>query len=263
MKKKISISGASGFVGNLLVKELKKKKYELELIKTKKILNRNFGYDSSHFIHVGFDTRKDKCNVDDQVKIIKNIILKAKKYNFKIIFLSTACCGSKNNRKLYKFNKYQVGKYLCEKELKKEKKSINFIIFRVFNLYGIKKNKKNIVYDIKKKILATKNSKIKIFHPKSTRDFIYVDDLISLLLKSLKQKTFKNEIYEVGTTKSTSIENLYKKINRILNKSSSFIKAKPEYDKIRHSKAIIKLTKKRFNWSPKYNLDDGLKKILN
>ena len=201
--------------------------------------------------------------MNDQVKKIKKIISKAKKYNFKIIFLSTACGGSKNNRKLHKFNKYQIAKSLCETELKKEKKLINFIIFRVFNLYGIKRNQKNIVYDIKKKILASKNSKVKIFHAKSTRDFIYVDDLISLLLKSLKQKTFKNEIYEVGTSKVTSIENLYKKINRILNKSSNFIRAKPEYDNIRHSKAIIKLTKKRFNWIPKYNLDYGLKKIFN
>ena len=79
MIKKISISGSSGFVGSLLTQKLKKNKYKLELIKTKEITKKNFGKNSSHFIHLGFDTRKNKCNVNLQIKIIKKNNKKFKK----------------------------------------------------------------------------------------------------------------------------------------------------------------------------------------
>ena len=47
MIKKISISGSSGFLGSLLIKELKKNRFKLEIIKTKSITKKKkIGKDS-------------------------------------------------------------------------------------------------------------------------------------------------------------------------------------------------------------------------
>ena len=115
MRKKISITGASGFIGTSILKKLREKNYEVEILKTKRIKNKNFGKNSSHLIHLGFDTRRNKCNKNLQLSILKKIIENSKKYDFKIIFFSTTCGGPSNKRKLYTFNKYQIAKYYCEK----------------------------------------------------------------------------------------------------------------------------------------------------
>jgi UDP-glucose 4-epimerase len=262
--KKISISGSSGFLGSLLIKELKKNRFKLEIIKTKSITKKkNIGKDSSHFIHLGFDTRKEKCNINNQVKIIKKIIENSKKFNFKILFFSTTCGGSKNKRKLYKYNRYQIAKYLCEKELISNKKlNVDFAIFRVFNLYGPNPNNRNIISEIKEKILTSKNSEVQITNPKSTRDFIFVKDLINLILKALKHKNLNNEIYEVGSGKGISLERLYKTINFHFKKSTKFILTEPHFDKIRHTKANIQNTKEKFHWKPRYDLKKGLSRMF-
>ena len=156
---------------------------------------------------MGFDTRKNKCNKNYQLKIIKKIIDNSKHFKFKIIFFSTSCGGKKNNRKLYQINNYQIAKSLCEKELfMNMNNKIDFVILRIFNLYGPKQSKQNIIPDIKEKILKTKsNKKIKIIHPKTSR-ILFIDDLIELILKCIKQKKLDNKIYEVGTGVSISIE---------------------------------------------------------
>ena len=98
MKKKILISGSSGYIGTALVKKLKRKKIFFSSIKTKKILKKDFGRNISHFIHLGFDTRKENCNIKYQLEIIKKIISSSKHFNFKIIFFSTSCGGKKNKK---------------------------------------------------------------------------------------------------------------------------------------------------------------------
>ncbi len=262
MRKKISITGASGFIGTSILKKLREKNYEVEILKTKRIKNKNFGKNSSHLIHLGFDTRRNKCNKNLQLSILKKIIENSKKYDFKIIFFSTTCGGPSNKRKLYTFNKYQIAKYYCEKELMKNKTSkIEFVIFRLFNLYGPNK-KKNLITDIQKKIINSKNSKIKIIHPKTTRDFIFIDDLMDLIFRCIKQKKLNNEIYEVGYGKAITLAKLYTRIGFFLKNSSKFVFDTPYYDKIASSKALIRKTKKIFNWKPKYSLDKGLNRIL-
>lgn len=264
MINKISITGSSGFLGSELKKELNKKKYKLELIKTKEIIKKKiFGKNSSHFIHLGFDTRKNKCDIKLQIKIIEKIIKNSKKFNYKILFFSTTCGGKKNRREIFKHNNYQIAKYLCEKKLMQIKDpKVNFAIFRLFNLYGLKKKNENIIHDIKQKILNSKNSQVEIINPKSTRDFIFISDVISLVIKSLKYKNLDNSIFEVGTGKGVSIEQLYKTINNQLKKKTKFILSKQSYDKIKHTKANIINTKKKFKWKPIYDLRKGLSKIF-
>ena len=70
--------------------------------------------------------------------------------------------------------------------------------------------------------MNAKNNKIKIIHPKTCRDFLFIDDLIDLILKCIKQKKLNNEVYEVGTGVGTSLEKVYKKLRNILKKNKEF-----------------------------------------
>ena len=111
MKKKIILTGSTGFVGKNLAKYLKKKNINFIKIQTKDILKKNIDYKNiSHVLHVGFDMRKKDTNISTQLKILENICINAKKNDCKIIFLSSSCYGKFNKRKLYINNNYQLAK---------------------------------------------------------------------------------------------------------------------------------------------------------
>ena len=97
---------------------------------------------------------------------------------------------------------------------------------------------------------------------KEKRDFLYVDDLMSLLKIAINKQKNKFKIYNCSYGKSYSIEEITKKIILHSNK-----KLKINYDKrapnINTDIAISsKLAKKELNWKPKTSLDKGIKKTI-
>ncbi|RLE72980.1 MAG: hypothetical protein DRJ45_00940, partial [Thermoprotei archaeon] len=140
--------------------------------------------------------------------------------------------------------------------------NIDAVIFRLFNVYGYGQSSK---YAGVIKIFmenALKNRPLEIFGDGfQTRDFIYVEDVIDAIVKSMKMDIDFN-IFNIGSGKSLSINSLAKIFSKILDRELKIIHSKPRKGDIRHSYANIDKAKKILGWVPKTSIEDGLRRML-
>ena len=104
----------------------------------------------------------------------------------------------------------------------------------------------------------------KISKGNQLRDFLYIDDLVESIFKSLSNDNVNGKIINVGYGKPISIRNLVEYIRSI------YQRGKPQFGvkKIKHSENLVlypKLTvaKKILKWSAKISLKNGIKKTIN
>lgn len=159
---------------------------------------------------------------------------------------------------------YGISKYTPELYIKafKETYGLPYTILRYANVYGprqIPKGEGGVVSIFMQKLL--KNESPTIFGDgKQTRDFIYVKDVAQANVQALFKGT--NEIFNIGTDEETSINELYKQIadmipTTISPKYVSSRKGDILFSQLNNSKA-----KTFLDWSPGYDLAEGLKETM-
>jgi len=136
-------------------------------------------------------------------------------------------------------------------------------IIRPFNTFGPRQSARAVIPNIIYQLLDRKKKLVKLGNLYPRRDYTYVSDLCEAYYKILKINTF-GEVFNVGSGINNSIEEIYKKISKILNK-----KKKIKIEKIRERKInseVVSL-KSNFNklnkltgWKPNIKFEEGLKK---
>jgi len=160
---------------------------------------------------------------------------------------------------------YGIAKLTIENYLDFYKKvyGLNYISLRFANVYGPSQDPKGeagVVAIFTNKLL--KGERPTIFGDgKQTRDFIYVDDVVSALIKSMNYKG-KETIFNVGTGIETSVNQLFKLISKILGIKIKPIYAPPKPGELKRSCLDISKFKRELKWQPKYNLEEGLKETI-
>ena len=160
---------------------------------------------------------------------------------------------------------YGISKYTCEQYIKIlcKKYSINWIILRMFNVYGpgqdLNRKDQGIVsiylsYIKDGNYLPVKGS-LKRF-----RDLIYLDDVVSAWIICLKKNKIKNQIFNLGSGKKTYIGDLINEIIKIYDKKGKvrIKQIEPTHGDIKGCYANISLIKKKLNFYPKFSLKRGL-----
>ena len=94
-----------------------------------------------------------------------------------------------------------------------------------------------------------------------TRDYIYVKDVVSALIKS--SKIDENHFLNIGTGIETSVNDLVKSMKSQFNS-----KINPIYKPARKgelNRSVLNNTKaiKELDWKPEYSLDEGMKQVFN
>ena len=126
---------------------------------------------------------------------------------------------------------YSISKYAGELYTKMmqgqcSKKSIINIV-RAFNTYGPYQSEKAVIPEVITKCLLGKTINATLGH--QTREFNYVTDIVSGLLKIAKlNKSFDGAI-NLGTGKDISIRDLIKKIHKLTNSKSKIKIGKISY----------------------------------
>lgn len=104
---------------------------------------------------------------------------------------------------------------------------------------------------------------------KQSRCFCDVDDVTDGMIKLMNYKKAEGEIFNIGTDKNITIEELAQKIKKMTNSKSKieYIKYEDAYEEgfedMRSRKPDLSKIKKFIEYRPKYNLEQILEKIIN
>ena len=207
--------------------------------------------------------------VDGTVNVLKSCV----KTNVKnIIFSSSAAVYGNSintllaeNAQLSPLSSYGASKLVAEYNLLAFSKlfGLNCISLRLFNVYG---NGQSSEAGVIRKFLKniSKDVPIEIFGDGvQSRDFVHVSDVIqafSCAIKNIEAK--RGEVYNIGSGKSTSINELASLLISSKGKNLQIIHKPAIQGEIKFSKADISLAKIDINYSPKVSLRDGLASLV-
>lgn len=98
-----------------------------------------------------------------------------------------------------------------------------------------------------------------------TRDFIFVQDVIELLLKLATLNTLspKNHVYNVGTGIGTTVKDIGSMISELLGYSEFNYMTHPQREgDVIHSIADTSETESDLNWKPRFSIRQGLERLV-
>ena len=276
--KKILITGSEGFVGKNLIRYLKN--YSFQIIETKDKsfdlkLNESWKQieKCDYLIHLAGKSFVPKSweeparFIENNILLITNALEYCRVNKTKLIFLSSYLYGNckkipiKENAPIEATNPYALSKLLSEKlcYFYKNNFQVNNIILRVFNLYGPGQPKEYLLSKIINQVKYENIIKVDSLSPK--RDYVYIDDLCSAIVKAISYKG-NEHIFNIGSGKSYSVKEVIEFIQNIYGTSLNINEKKLiRKNEILNTIADINLAKKELEWSPIYELKEGLKKI--
>ena len=154
---------------------------------------------------------------------------------------------------------YGKAKLLSTKYLYKKK--IPFVILRLYQLYGSHQNDDRLIPFVINSCL--KNLKFPCSKGKQFRDFLHIDAFLRAINLIISSKNINGQIFNLGSGKPIKLKKLIFKINQMIKKGQ------PQYGKIKmrtNEQNIvypsIKKIKKHISWTPKININKGIKKTI-
>ena len=304
-KKKIFfVTGAMGFIGTHWCKKLLDEGHYVYGLDIKKntIKNKNFRYYKNtvfnykllinlikksdvvcHFagiaepqLYLTNTSQVINLTVKPSFKIVELCV----KYNKKILFTSTSEIYGKstkipfneNDDRLLGSTNYSRWCYSTSKSLVEHliiangaDKKLNYIIFRLFNIYG-PGLKGRVVDNFIRRAISQKQLLVN-GNGKQTRCFLYIDDCIEAFYK-IVVKNIKNEIFNIGQNREHSIKDLAKMIIKITGSKSKLVLGSNQLKKFKGYQDIDRRVpdnsklKKIIKWKPIYSLEYGLRSMI-
>lgn len=142
----------------------------------------------------------------------------------------------------------------------KNKPIIGFRLFSPFGPYD--DSRRLIPYTI---VNALQNKQLNFANACAVRDYIYIDDVLDLYLKSIELASkHRGEVYNVGRGSNVSVSYVVKKILEIIGSKSAVhwnTFEGRDHDCEKWEANTEKITRD-FNWTPKYHIDEGIRKTI-
>jgi len=159
---------------------------------------------------------------------------------------------------------YGISKYAAEMYLQliSSTYGMDHTIFRFANVYGSGQSTEQ-----EGGVVAIFADKLYNSHPievfgdgEQTRDFIFVNDVVTACLKSIDYGN--NEIFNISTGQANSVNQVHQSITRILGKEGviKYLPARP--GDIRHSVLNPEKANDMLGWNARYDLEHGLKTMF-
>lgn len=289
--KKILITGIYGFLGTYLAKKLQSNNEVIGInlpnknssLSNIKIIEgdlsnpqtlQNINTDIDFIFHFGSPTsvvqfKKDpiKC-FDSTITGMKNILEYSKTNSIqKLIYPSSASVYSNNSQPHNEniipkpSNQYGVAKIECEKLANEYTDSVNSTGLRIFAAYGPGEEKKQNLSSVINLFLndVSRNEIPVIFGDGTqTRDFIYIDDVVTAILNSAEVS--QQGIINVGSGNSISFNEIIEKIGVQIGKKIIPKYVKKELSYVENLQADTQLMKSVLNINP-ISIDSGITKF--
>lgn len=158
---------------------------------------------------------------------------------------------------------YHNTKYLSELVAKfySERFGVPCTIMRLFNVYGNGQNDNFLVPHLIKSVCSdVEEIMVKDLEPK--RDYVYIEDVVEALVKSMRRTEDTFRIYNVGTGVSYNVLEIANIIMKIYNHKKKMVSVNERRPgEIMNTIADISKIKKDLYWTPKYSLDGGIRRM--
>lgn len=287
---KVSVFGASGFVGRNMIKALINENCEIVAsdiredviegiqIHPANILEYNqverIVQDSDYIIHLAasslpYSLKNPTINAQINIVGTLNIMDAAKEYGIKKMIFSSASSivGDVNKSPVDEAHPcspktpYGVSKYAIENYLRvyNDIFNLNYIVFRFFNIYGPWQlpDSGALIPMIYNKLKNTGTFDI-LGDGTQVRDYVYVGDIADFIIKGIKSENINNEIFNMGTGTGTTIKRVIETAADILNISPKINYLPPRPGEIGNFVADTTKMRRLFGSAPGTNLKTGL-----
>ena len=293
LKQKVLITGGTGFIGFHIAKKLSKLGYKTTSLSTskpkitrktrgvkyitcdvtkKKIFNSKLKENFDYVINLsGYIDHSNKIKtLKSHYEGCKNLadFFLRRKIKLFIQIGSSLEYGNKNSPQHETFpcrprSNYGLAKLKATKYLFKLGKKFNFpfIVLRLYQIYGPNQTINRLIPIAISSCL--KDKRFACTSGTQFRDYLYIDDLVNLIYKILKNKKKTQKIYNVGFGKPFAVKKVIISIQRIIGKGiPQFGKILMRKDEIKSLYPNINRIKKSFKWKPKVLIKTGLKKTI-
>jgi len=159
---------------------------------------------------------------------------------------------------------YSKGKFAASQYLMRIHKKYKFpvIIFRLYLNYGPNQDFNRFLPIIIDGCIRDK--KFPCSSGIQYRSFTYIDDLVRAILIALKKPQLSGNIFNIGNNKPVKIKKIIQYIRKYVKKGTPLYgKIKFRKDEIKSLYPNISKAKSLLNWQPKINFSKGLNKTIN
>jgi len=159
---------------------------------------------------------------------------------------------------------YGIAKFSAENYLRffNHEFGLRYTILRYGNVYGPKQDpygEAGVVAIFTERML--KNEEVRIFGDgECVRDYVYVGDVVEANIAAMEKAD--GEIVNIGTSKGTTVNELFKMLREITGYEKDPVYAPPRPGDLRKSILDISKAAQVLDWTPKVNLEEGLRKTV-
>ena len=185
-----------------------------------------------------------------------------RKNKTKMIFLSTYLYSSKLSTPIKETdeidpsNPYALSKFLGEQlcSFYAKQFGVEVIILRPFNVFGFGQDMRFLIPSIISQ--ATKSDEISVLDIRPARDYVFIEDLLDAVHKSITSD-LPFGIINVGTGMASTVEQLIFSLADVIGRKLSISSSNQErFGEINSTQADISQAKLLLGWQPKWSLSE-------
>lgn len=278
---KILVTGASGFIGRVLVTRLRAQSLDVLVtssadgdISSRETLERFAQQDIAHVFHLAGKTFVPDSWDDPQAFCQTNVmgtisVLEfCRKKHIPMTCVSAYVYGHpdslpiEENSAIRPSNPYALTKRLAEEACEFYANTYNFPVttIRPFNVYGIGQGENFLIPSIIHQVLNESQIVVKDLQPR--RDYVYLEDLLGALVATLDRPKGYN-VYNVGSGYSLSVKEVIDVIQDVAGTCKEII-----CDNVVRSNELMDVVAgiskagKELGWHPEYSFRTGIENII-
>ena len=137
---------------------------------------------------------------------------------------------------------------------------LSTVVLRPSVVYGPGQSDRMLISQVMKAM--SKNRRVEVTRGEQTRDFIYVEDVVKAIIRSLTVPSAEGDVWNVGAGEVVTVRDCLERIERITDRTGLIEYGKRSYseNEIFQYELKVQETYAAFDWKPSVTLDEGLHK---